>query len=537
MTPVNWNRKELKANGKVLFKRNYVNAVIVCFIIAILVVGYSAFPNQPADTAQITVNYASPQLTSGIKDVLEEAEVIEKAVIPETLGFIDTLKDRLKIENATKGAIATIINNSGASNSFVVGILNTLNRFVFKGRFLEGTIMAVATALAFGFWMFVQNILLVGEYRFFLENKSYDQTNVSRLFFAYQIKRTLHIAWVMLLRFVFNALWYLTIVGGFVKTYAYRMIPFILAENPNISRKDAFRLSQEMMKGNKWKAFKLDLSFIGWRFLSAITFDILGLLYVEPYYCATNAELYFTLRQNEIAKQTELSKLFNDVYLTNPPADSALHDYPDDLFSIPKAERKKELEISYKRDYSISSLILIFFSMCFVGWIWEVFLRLLSTGQFVNRGTLMGPWLPIYGTGSVLILIFLKKLIDKPGAFFAGTFILCGILEYFTSWALEKLFHQRWWDYSNVFFNINGRVSLEGLLFFALGGSLVAYFLAPIVDALAARLSKRTVLAVCSTLIVLFTTDVVLSAVNPNQGEGISAPAAFISNTQEEPTG
>ena len=109
----------------------------------------------------------------------------------------------------------------------------------------------------------------------------------------------LNIALIMFLRNIYNALWYLTIVGGIIKTYEYRMIPFILADNSKIKRKEAFKLSKQMMKGNKWKTFILDLSFFGWNFLSVLTFGILSILYVNPYNASTIAQLYETLKNEK----------------------------------------------------------------------------------------------------------------------------------------------------------------------------------------------------------------------------------------------
>lgn len=101
----------------------------------------------------------------------------------------------------------------------------------------------------------------------------------------------------MFFRNLYTFLWtLLLIVPGIVKAYEYRMIPYILAENPNISRQEAFALSKKMMDGEKWNTFVLDLSFIGWNLLSAITFGIVGLFYVNPYMYATKAELYLKLK-------------------------------------------------------------------------------------------------------------------------------------------------------------------------------------------------------------------------------------------------
>ena len=90
------------------------------------------------------------------------------------------------------------------------------------------------------------------------------------------------------------------------------MIPYILAENPKIKRKEAFKLSKQMMKGNKWKTFILDMSFFGWNFLSVLTFGLLSIFYVNPYNTATIAELYMFLRNQAINNKYEYYEALND---------------------------------------------------------------------------------------------------------------------------------------------------------------------------------------------------------------------------------
>ena len=81
------------------------------------------------------------------------------------------------------------------------------------------------------------------------------------------------------------------------------MVTYLLAEDPDMSKEDAFRISKEMMNGNKWKAFLLDLSFVGWAILSLFTCGLLSILFVSPYHYSTNAALYERLRyENEVAE-------------------------------------------------------------------------------------------------------------------------------------------------------------------------------------------------------------------------------------------
>lgn len=93
------------------------------------------------------------------------------------------------------------------------------------------------------------------------------------------------------------------------------MIPYILAENPKIQRKKAFKLSKEMMKGNKWKTFILDLSFLGWELLSIFTFGLLNIFYINPYKVATTVELYEVLKRQIISQKSEYYEELNSLEL------------------------------------------------------------------------------------------------------------------------------------------------------------------------------------------------------------------------------
>ena len=93
------------------------------------------------------------------------------------------------------------------------------------------------------------------------------------------------------------------------------MIPYILAENPKIQRKKAFKLSKKMMKGNKWKTFILDLSFLGWELLSIFTFGLLNIFYINPYKVATTVELYEVLKKQIISQKSEYYEELNSLEL------------------------------------------------------------------------------------------------------------------------------------------------------------------------------------------------------------------------------
>ena len=198
--------------------------------------------------------------------------------------------------------------------------------------------------------------------------------------------------------------------------------------------------------------------------------------------------------------------------------------YPVRLYPLPEEERQKLVEsLNYMRRYSVWSLLAIFLSLSVFGWLWEVGLHLVSTGELVNRGVLHGPWLPIYGTGAVLMLTVLYRLRGRPALEFLATILLCGTLEYMTSLVLELANGgTKWWDYSGYFLNLNGRICAEGLLVFGVGGLAVVYMVAPLLDEALARVGRKKLVAVCTVAAAVFLCDAVWSQFEPNTGRGVT---------------
>ena len=122
---------------------------------------------------------------------------------------------------------------------------------------------------------------------------------------------------------------------------------------------------------------------------------------------------------------------------------------------------------------------LLFVIYSVIGWIMEVIYTLVIDKKFTNRGFLVGPYCPIYGVGAVLIIILLSGYKERPIGLFVLAIVICSILEYFTSYIMEKLFKARWWDYSNRKFNINGRICLETMVPFGVIACLIVYIVNP----------------------------------------------------------
>lgn len=233
-----WTRKELKEKGKVAFKRNYWLCVLAAFIMTVLAgasgsAGKTGSGESQYDELMAAINGASMQ--------------------------------------------------SGVSVGAIIGIL--------------AGIMGVAVLIALVINVFAKNPLLVGINRFFVVNTK-EQAKIKEIIYSFSNGRYLKTVGTVFLRDLFIGLWsLLLVIPGIIKAYQYRMVSYILADDPEISMMDALRKSKEMMKGHKWNTFVLDLSFIGWGLLGCITLGIVNIFYVNPYVQATNAELYLELKK------------------------------------------------------------------------------------------------------------------------------------------------------------------------------------------------------------------------------------------------
>lgn len=284
-----WKRKELKDKAKKVVYKNYWTAIVVCFLIALFTgeFGTSTVGIWQSEDS-MDPNFVVHQVEE--KKVSKEQEIdsfFTEKNIKQTLN-----ETQIKIIEA----IEANLNSATKSQKYIFKIWDGITSFNNNYPML-GILLYIGAVLSFAFTIFVADPLIVGGKRYFLKAREGSNTKVGIIGEIFQKEHWLNVVIIMFLRNVYNALWYLTIIGGVIKTYEYRMIPYIIAENPTIKRKEAFMLSKKMMKGNKWKTFVLDMSFFGWNLLSVLTFGLLSILYVNPYNAATNAELYIELKE------------------------------------------------------------------------------------------------------------------------------------------------------------------------------------------------------------------------------------------------
>lgn len=550
MGVLNLNRKELKQNAKKNLKLNYFKSIIVMFIFTVVISGGYSFTSVIVNKDYIQ-NYLEEQNYVGIFNLISSQSTansidssassadsdsgvrIKQESMPNStsnsdiinqlfdafndINNFDEMIDKEK-EGKARGYLAPIVDRFTQKQSVFIKLRNSLYLIFYKQDFYRGINSLIAAILGLLFYFFVKTILQIGKNRFFLESRLYHGTEPETILFPYKTKKKLNMSIILIFRSLYNILWGFTIIGAFIKYYEYLMIPYVLAENPNITRKQAFKLSKELMKGNKWKTFVIDCSMIGWKLLSIGTFGISDMLYADCYYEFIYAELYTKIRKEK----------FNDLTYKDYLNDNALYEAEEEIKYYPEDEYKFAIKKRYiiKEDqehYSVRNLILFFFTFAIIGWLWEVGLFLVNEGRFVNRGTMFGPWLPIYGFGGLLMLLLLKPFRKKPLRFFTVAMVLAGVLEYTTAWALETFLHEKWWDYTGYFLNIDGRICLEGLIIFALAGAAMTYFVAPALNQLYLKIKPKIALSVATILLFLFGSDFVYSSQHPNVGEGITS--------------
>ena len=159
----------------------------------------------------------------------------------------------------------------------------------------------------------------------------------------------------------------------------------------------------------------------------------------------------------------------------------------------------------------ITYWFLIFFIFSILGYISEVIFCYVADGKITNRGFLHGPYCPIYGFGALLIIVLLNQYNNDPIALFILSVVFTSILEYFTSWLMEKVFNDRWWDYSSNFANINGRVCLFNSLCFGIGALLINYILFPLISRLVLLLNNHILIIVTSICFIGILTDFIIT--------------------------
>ena len=273
-----WTRAELKSKAKFSFKRNYWKSVLISLILALIVGGGSG----------------GSSISSAVRNNLignSDSSVTDDYSYDDDSSLYDTYDDTYD-DNSYDDSDDYSYDDSDDWNSDSLNTAGMMAIGIFLIVFIIVFVVIMAVVILLD--VFIFNPLEVGCKKYYLRNLN-EPAQVGNIGYAFD-NNYKNIIKTMFFRDLFTVLWTLLfIIPGIVKSYEYQMIPYLLADNPQMTKEQAFEESKRMMQGQKWKAFVLDLSFIGWNILSALTLGILGIFYVQPYMDATHAALYEAL--------------------------------------------------------------------------------------------------------------------------------------------------------------------------------------------------------------------------------------------------
>lgn len=281
-----WNRKEVKARARKSLSNNFWKGVLVTLILGVVGGGvyFGGGGGNSIAAARGISNLSNHKIYEIDKQTGKTvAPIDEKTELESVEDLLKPIKEEAETE---KGGVDVKINDKEME-------LGDTPFYIFAGMLIL-TILIAAVVVS-GITVVIDSALIkpiiYGGKRFFHKNLD-EPAKVANLMYVFDHNHTT-VFKTSLCVTVFEFLWSLLfIVPGIVKHYEYKMIPYLLTENPEMTRKEAFAESKRLMKGNKWKAFVLDLSFIGWDILSLCTCGILGIFYVNPYKNAAEAALY-----------------------------------------------------------------------------------------------------------------------------------------------------------------------------------------------------------------------------------------------------
>ena len=264
-----WTRKDLKTKAKERLSLNYWRSVLVALILTAVAGGGAA-----SAAGAFGGGSDSSSISDEIRYTLSDNGDDEDSASDALDSFEEMMNDDFYLDDGVDDFIAIVL-------IVVVIVL---------------VVLLIATVIAVLLRVFFLQPLEVGCKRFFTRNLD-DNAQVKEVCFSYD-HNYMNSVKIMFFKGLYTFLWTLLfVIPGIIKSYEYKQVPYILAENPDITKEEAFARSKQMMSGNKWKAFVLDLSFLGWEILNTMTIGILVIFYVKPYEYQTEAAFYEALKQ------------------------------------------------------------------------------------------------------------------------------------------------------------------------------------------------------------------------------------------------
>lgn len=332
-------RAKLKSEGKKTLKKHYLFLVLVCLIAAFL--GSEFTSSLSIAKVEDNIEVKERTIIGRLKD--ESLDNLNK----EQKAQIEKIKKESKnpVLGRSRGVLSNLI-NTFATGNFIVTIIQA---FITMGASFSLSIfilIILSVLISFFFWYLLTNTYIVISRRIFLESRIYPNISASRFLFLKRVGKWLKASFTMFVCYIYQLLWSLTIVGGFIKHYSYYLVPYIVAENPNLKASEAIKLSRDMMNGHKWECFVINLSFIAWYLLGIITLGLSNIFFLNPYKVATFSEYYVKLRDEGKKKKIKNISKLNDKYLYTKASSQILNKEYHDIITIRKKQKKKTIEFT-----------------------------------------------------------------------------------------------------------------------------------------------------------------------------------------------
>ena len=362
-------RKKIKEWGRRSLKKHYALFVAACLFAAFLGSEFAgSLDFSSAQTREETIDQFERNMQGDFTPT--ERTVASGVTWSDVLRAIaenDTQAGREmtqqieeeEIENAetgnpifgrTRGVLSGVVNKI-SSGSIIVTIVAAIASITGSKNLGIIILIALGALAAFAFWFLAINVFTVVIRRIFLEGMIYDRVTAQRFTFLMRVKKWLKASWIMFVKYVFYTLWCLTIVGILVKRYAYYLVPYIVAENPDMTARQAITLSRQMMKGHKWECFVFELSFIGWYILGTLTLGLFNIFYTNPYKTASFTKYYALRRQEALENHLPGSERLNDRYLYEKADEALIAKTYGDVISVMNASEEKPEKLTGWRGF------------------------------------------------------------------------------------------------------------------------------------------------------------------------------------------
>jgi uncharacterized membrane protein len=305
-----WDRKRFKRDAKKTIRKNYMAVVAVCFM--------TAFIAGEGNTSLKLIKAYDSTRDKAIETLNDFSAFSNRDIIKDLVSRTGLVKSDTEI--LAREVYVNAIEDLASNNSILFRTYETNMKYFAEHQIDRGTVIALGSLTLILFSTFAGNVLIVGKRRFFMENrieKGYE-TPIRAIIYSFRRGLYLKTVKIMFLKHFYNILWALTVVGGFVKFYEYRAIPYILATNTRLTTKEIFSLSKSIMNGYKWKSFVMDLTFAGWKLLQILTLGVAGIFFVVPYTSAARTEAYIAISNEAIALKKPYSECIKNPLFKEP---------------------------------------------------------------------------------------------------------------------------------------------------------------------------------------------------------------------------